>query len=191
MLKQLRREIDASLRLYETASAVAERERRRLRIAERRCKAADKAQALTQQLAQTIQEHAHTNIAGIVTRCLQTIFPNPYQFKILFERKRGKTEARFVFVRDGQEVADDSVGDSVIDVAAFALRLACLVLIKPPRRRILIMDEPFRTLDNDNIQRVDQLLQTLAEELQMQFILTTNNDSLRLGKIIDLQTEAE
>jgi len=77
------------------------------------------AQEIVQTVAQSIQQQIHTRIADVVSRCLSAVFDEPYEFRIIFEQKRGKTEARLIFVRDEQEIDPmTAAGGGVIDVAA-------------------------------------------------------------------------
>lgn len=150
------------------------------------------AQGVLQSIAETIQQKASSKIAQIVTRCLSAVFDDPYAFRIVCEQKRGKTEARLVFVRDGHELDNPEfdVGGGCIDVAAFALRLASLLLSRPPTRRLLVLDEPFKCIrGKDNRQRVRSLLVALAEEFDVQFILNVDIDAYPefcLGKVVEL-----
>src|ERR1700744_57735 len=57
------------------------------------------AQNLAQAVAQKVQERAHKQIADVVSHSLEAVFDQPYEFKIIFDLKRGKTEARLVFER--------------------------------------------------------------------------------------------
>ena len=148
------------------------------------------AKDIAQTVAQGIQQRAHQNIANVVSRCLEAIFDDPPQFKIHFERKRNRTEARLVFVRNDHEVdplSSDSGG--VVDVAAFALRLACLLLSRPKLRPIIVLDEPFRALHADIRPRVKTLLEELSKELKVQIILVTHDEALGAGTIIELGNE--
>jgi DNA repair exonuclease SbcCD ATPase subunit len=147
----------------------------------------NEAQSFAQQVAQQVQQVAHNQIAGVVTKCLQAVFDEPYIFCIHFEKKRGRTEARLVFERDGMEVDPMTAsGGGVIDVAAFALRLSCLLLAKPPLRRVLILDEPFKYVSEDLRGRVRLLLETLAQEMDTQFIIVTHINQLKTGLIVQL-----
>jgi len=154
--------------------------------------AAEEAQKILQVVAQAIQEQVHDKIAAVVTRCLETIFDEPYQFKIEFERKRGRTEANLIFVRGGLVLTDpiNEAGGGVIDVAAFALRLACLILERPIRRRVLVLDEPFsKVRGSQNRQRMRELIESLAEDFGVQFILNVDGDvypEFMLGTVIEL-----
>lgn len=152
----------------------------------------EEAQKILQMIAEGIQREAHEKISNVVTRCLAAVFDNPYDFEIDFEQKRGKTEANLQFVRDGVRFINPmrQVGGGPIDVAAFALRLACLILQRPPLRPVLILDEPFRNIRGKAYRhRVRTLLETLSKEMGVQFILNVDADSypeFLLGKIVEL-----
>ena len=149
--------------------------------------AADEAQQIVQLVAKTVQETAHDRIAGVVTRCLAAVFDEPYEFHVRFEQARGRTEARLVFSREGMEVNPiDASGGGVVDVAAFALRISCLMLTRPASRRVVILDEPFKFVSADRRDRVRAMLLGLAADLGVQFIVVTHIDELRCGRIIDI-----
>jgi DNA repair exonuclease SbcCD ATPase subunit len=146
------------------------------------------AQRVAQAVAQAVQQQAHEQIARVVSRSLAAVFDDPYEFRVHFEQKRGKTEARLSFERNGFQVDPlSAAGGGVVDVAAFALRLACLMLSRPPRRRLLILDEPFRFLSVENCERMRQLLELLSEEMDVQFVITTHQRRLRAGKVVELE----
>lgn len=146
------------------------------------------AQQLIQVTAEAVQQQAHGQVAAIVTRCLRAVFgEGAYEFKIEFRQARGKTEAWLLLVRNGIEVdAVDAAGGGVVDVVSFALRLACLMLSVPRRRRLLILDEPFRHLSANYIPAARQLLERLSEEFAVQIILVTHRRGLVCGDIIEL-----
>jgi len=155
----------------------------------------EQAHAIILNIAQTIQQTVHARISNTVTRCLNSVFSDPYEFQIQFERKRGKTEARMVFLRDGLVLDDplNQVGGGVIDVAAFGLRLACIMMIRPRRRRLLVLDEPLKNVrGKDNRMRVRMLLESLAEEMDMQIILNVDIDSypeFAIGNVLEMGEE--
>lgn len=142
---------------------------------------------LAQSVGQTLQEYVHRQIAAVVSKCLEAVFVEPYQFQIIFERKRGKTDARLVFIRDGQEIDPTSAsGGGVVDVASFALRTACLLLVRPSARRVLVLDEPFKHLSDNYIPAVRELMQWLSEDMKIQFIMVTHHADLAWGKVVEL-----
>ena len=150
----------------------------------------EEAQVITQQIAQAIQQQAHKRIAGVVSKCLETVFVGDdlYGFKIDFERKRGRTEAKLVLTKNGNEIDDPLDFDSggVCEVAAFALRLSCLVLSKPRLRKVILFDEPFKSISVDYLDNVRILMNKLSEEFGVQFIVVTHIAQLETGKVIRL-----
>lgn len=188
-LEEIRKKINKELHKFQIASAELEHAEQKFEEAKKDFKAKTKAQKIIQTVAQEVQQQVHNRIAGIVTRCIEAVFDDPYEFKILFEQKRGKTEARLVFVRDGEEyVPNDSSGGGVIDVAAFALRLSCLVLTRPPLRRLLVLDEPFKNVNGaENQERVGKMVSMITDELNVQIIMVTDDDWLKIGKVIEVR----
>lgn len=184
---ECRKKVNRFLSDFELAKSRVRTEQEELEKAELRKQTATQAQEMAQQIAQIVQQRAHKQIASIVTRSLQAVFDDPYEFHICFERKRGRTEARMVFKRDGLEIDPMTAsGGGVIDIAAFALRLSCLLLSRPPLRRILVMDEPFRFVSENLRGRVRSLLNALSKELEVQFLIVTHMHELESGTVIDL-----
>jgi DNA repair exonuclease SbcCD ATPase subunit len=160
----------------------------RLAKAERRLAACREAQALVQAASQAAQEYAHATMAGLVSRCLASVFEDPYGFAIRFERKRGRTEARFVFTKDDNDIDPMTEGyGGAVDVAAFGLRLACLALARPAPRKLLVLDEPFRNVHGaDNRRRLAGMVVELAKELKVQVVMATGLEWLRVGNVVEL-----
>ena len=186
-LKQTRNKVNTLLVEYKQQKSTIKKEKQEFKKAKLELKSQQEAQEIIQHLAQNIQQYTHTKISGIVSRCLGLVFEESYKFKINFERKRGKTEAVFVFIKDGQELdAASSIGGGVIDLASFALRLSCLILARPQRRRVMILDEPFRFVSRNHRGRLKSMLEILSTELKVQFILVTHDKELMIGKVYDL-----
>lgn len=187
---QIRKKVNSILVDYRTTVRQCKAEQESLRDAEDYLANVKEAQIIVQQVAQTIQQKAHNKIAGVVTKCLQTVFvgDDTYELKIHFERKRGKTEAKIVLVKNGHEIIKPLKNDSggVVDVAAFVLRLTCLVLSKPYLRRLIALDEPFKFVDAINLENVCSMLEELAVNFDCQFIIITHIDQLKIGKVIRL-----
>ena len=151
------------------------------------------AEALTvaREIAKEIQQQAHQRVSDVVTRCIKTVFgDDSYEFRIMFEEKRNKTEARIALIKDGQEISPpiDASGGGVIDVAAFALRIAVLNLIKPARRRFVVLDEPFRFVSADKLPIVLSLMEYLADTMEMQFLMVNHYQDLEVGATLRIDT---
>ena len=68
----------------------------------------------------------------------------------------------------------------------FDLRLAIMMLSRPPVQRTLILDEPFRFVSAPDRPRLRALLQQLVDELGIQIIQVTHIAELAVGNIIEI-----
>jgi ABC-type sulfate/molybdate transport systems ATPase subunit len=68
-------------------------------------------------------------------------------------------------------------------VAGFELRLAFLVLAKPSRRRLLVLDEPWKQMFTQYRLALRELL-TLAKEMAVKRIIVTHSSEFRMGIMI-------
>jgi hypothetical protein len=128
-LVELRRIADRHLADYQHARRSIKEEKLRLESASERLEESLSCQKIVQEVASRVQESAHAQIAQVVTKCLSAVFDDPYAFKVIFEQKRGKTEARLTYVRDGQEFHPTSeAGGGVVDLTSFALRCCAAFL---------------------------------------------------------------
>lgn len=186
-IRRFRKQVDRKLVAYQAARTRHREEKKALKQAKDRSVSLREALAVATEVAKQVQEEAHQSIAEVVTFSLRAVFDDPYQFKILFEQKRGRTEARLVFERHGLEVDPlTASGGGVVDVAAFALRLSCLMLSRPSVRRVLVLDEPFKFVSPEYQDRLRDLVQTLAEKMDCQFIIVSHLERFRVGRVIDL-----
>jgi DNA repair exonuclease SbcCD ATPase subunit len=188
-LEKIRRRVDDLLQDYNHAAKTVLAEREQLSALKQKVQESREARELIQHAAQAVQVRAHEQIAKVVTRCLKTVFGGTgYEFKIHFERKRGRTEARMRFVRGRHEVEPTSAaGGGVVDLAALALRVACLLLATPRRRKLLVLDEPYRNINGQLYrERAAELIEVLAQELDLQVIIATGLDWLKIGTVIEI-----
>lgn len=186
--EQLQRAAQKSLHEYRSAKRAAKSERESLAGYRQALRDAKSAQSILQTVAAAVQTKAHAQVSAVVTRCIQAVFPDGgYTFAVKFARKRGKTEAKLTFVKNGVEV-DPTSADSggVTQVAAFGLRLAALLLSTPRKRRLLVLDEPFSMVSAGHVPRLASLLETLSAEMGVQVILVTHNPELQVGKVIEV-----
>lgn len=144
------------------------------------------AQDHLQKLAQAVQQQAHGQIAKIVTKCMGSVFDDMYQLNIEFVRLRGKTEAKLVYLKGDHEVNPLLTSGGVLDVTALALRVANLVLSDPQPRQLLVLDEPFTGVDANNLPKVCAVIDGLAHELGIQFLIVTHCEQLQIGKVIQI-----
>jgi DNA repair exonuclease SbcCD ATPase subunit len=189
-LTEYRKQTNEKLLAYKQAKSSFDLETTQLEKTNEKIESAVEANQIIQTIAQTVQQKVHQRISSIVTRCLNAVFDDPYEFKIRFERKRGKTEATMVFVRDGNELDDpiNSIGGGVIDIASLGLRLACILFTKPKLDRVLILDEPYKNVRGDEYKRrTKDMLLRLADDLGLQIIINTDIKEYQIGKVIELE----
>jgi DNA repair exonuclease SbcCD ATPase subunit len=185
-LEQVRRNLERKKALR---AALLERLReRRLRLddAIQRAEDAETARKALQEIAEEVQNFSHRRIGEIVSRCLSAVFEKDIELRIEFEQKRGKTEAEFVYYEAGQRINPRVSSGAMLQVSALALRLAAIMLSHPGKRRLLVLDEPFVGMDAEKLPRIASLIETLSEELGMQFLIATHLDQLKIGKVIRL-----
>ena len=172
---------------WERARATLRREDAAAEACAQRTKDLAEARGIAQAAAQEVQTRAHRAVARVASRCLRAVMDDPYELRIAFERRRGRTEARISFARDGAEVdPTTAAGGGAVDVAAFALRLACLRLSRPRMRPLLVLDEPLRHLSRELRPRAAALIEALCAETGAQVVMTTHDRALRVGAVVDL-----
>lgn len=182
-----RQQIDKLKARYESAKQQVKRDRSAVEDAEDYLASAEEARHIVQQVGQAVQQEAHDRLAGVVSKCLEAVFDEPYEFKIIFDKKRNQTEARLVFIRDGMEINPmDAAGGGVVDVASFALRLSSLMLKRPACRRLIVMDEPMKFVSAQYRPKLKALLESLAEKMDVQLIQVTHIPEMIAGKVVEL-----
>lgn len=136
----------------------------------------EQAQAFLQKIAQETQEHLKFQVEDIVNLALETCFPGEYIFQIDFNILRGKTEAELVFLDQKTSRKIDPMeasGGGVVNLTAFALRIACYALEKE-NDNVIILDEPFRFLSRDLQERAGEILKTLSKKMNIQIIMVSH-----------------
>ena len=189
LLERYRTKLNSFRTEYQLALSQVKVEKAALAKVEEKLQATEQAQKVIQEVAEKVQQQAHRKISSVVSRCLEAVFgEDAYEFRVIFEQKRGKTEARLIYVRNGQEIdPTSSSGGGVIDVTAFALRLSCLMLARPKRRRLLCLDEPWKHLSSEYRPAVRELVESLAKDFNIQFLIVTHSPEFKIGNIIELE----
>lgn len=135
------------------------------------------ARSIIQKAAQLTQEKLSSHISDLVSLALRSVFPEPYEFQVVFENRRNTMECDLSFVKDGHEYKPlDSCGYGAADVASFALRVAYWSL--GDTRPLLIWDEPFRQLDKKKQPLAAEMVKRLSKELGLQVIIITHSEEL-------------
>ena len=142
----------------------------------KRIKLIEQAQSFLQKVAQDTQSQLKFQIEDIVNLALNTVFPDEYLFQVDFNISRGKTDAELVFINQktgGKIDPMNASGGGVIDIVAFALRISAYVL-ESGTDNVIILDEPFRFVSKDLVERAGEILKVLSTKLGLQVILVTH-----------------
>ncbi|WP_405291911.1 hypothetical protein [Methanobrevibacter sp.] len=143
---------------------------------ENKLKLLEQAQVFLQTVAQNTQEKLKYQIEDVVNLALESVFPNEYEFKINFNVSRGKTDAELIFLdkRTGQTIDPmEASGGGVVDVTCFALRISAWAL-ENGTDNLIILDEPFKFVSKDLVERAGEILKTLSEKMKLQVIMVTH-----------------
>jgi DNA repair exonuclease SbcCD ATPase subunit len=139
----------------------------------------EKARAVVQEAAQLTQQQLEYHISEIVSLALSSVFPDPYELKLEFVVRRGRTEADIWFTKDGEKIKPlDAAGGGAVDVAAFARRAALWSLRRPRTRNVLLLDEPFRFLSRDLQEKASYMLKEISDKLSLQIIMVSHSPDL-------------
>ena len=162
----------SKLQLEKTLSEVKNNKK----FCEKKLKLVEEAQVFLQTVAQNTQEKLKFDIEAVVNLALESVFPDEYEFKIEFNVSRGKTDAELVFMdkRTGQTIDPmDAAGGGVVDLTCFALRIASWAL-ENGTDNLIILDEPFKFVSRDLVERAGDILKTLSEKMKLQVIMVTH-----------------
>lgn len=121
-------------------------------------------------------------LSAALTEALKSVFSDDYSCRIALTMLRSKPAAVLQVKGGGwDEMADpiDSRGGGVIDVLAFASRVAVLEAVQPsPRGLPLILDEPMDALDRSRAPDAGMLIAQLSRTTGRQIIFVTHNRDL-------------
>lgn len=173
----IRSRLSRALAEYDAASLGLKTASQSLSETRAQYEAALRAKEIVQTISLDCQQQCQQRIAFVVTRCLEAVFgKDTLRFSLVFEQKRGQTEVRGVILdASGHELDPmDSCGGGVLDVAAFGLRLACMMLTRPRLAKVLVLDEPFKFVSGTYRPAVVQMLQELSQEFGVQIIMVTH-----------------
>lgn len=139
--------------------------------------AIEKAKVFLTEVAMLTQQEAEARVSSIASMALSSVFGNPYEVKLRFVQRRGKSEAELLFTRDGLEFDPMSdTGGGAVETASFALRLSTMLLMR--KEQVLAQDEPFRFVSKDHMEALCKMLRCVREDTGIQFILVSHEAEL-------------
>lgn len=181
--------------VYERQLAAAKKARIQAVKEKRLCEAAI---AIVTAVGETLQQRISIRLSSVASRALQSVFPDPYRVVVEFApTARGTIEAQIQFERNEQRFrpvlpsGQLLAGGGPVEMAAWGLRVALWGQLQPRPRPIMLMDEPFRFLQEDLQPVAAEVLREISEKAGVQFIMVTHSTGLAEGAncIIDVGGE--
>jgi len=147
----------------------------------------ERARLIVQDQAKKTQNQLTYRISNLITICMESIFPDPYEFNLDFVIKRNKTEAEMNFIKGKDKFHPMTAsGGGVVDLVSFILRPICWSLQNPKSRNTIIYDEPLKFLSKDLLEKANEMIQMLSEKLKLQMIIVTHLSELEGGKVFNV-----
>lgn len=146
-LKEIRKKLTEKRALQKHLQEQLQVHRKELNIEKKRQKIAEEGQIIITVVAKKTQDELEYRISKLVSMAMDAVTDDPYEFKLLFEMKRNKTECTPVFMK-GKNTLDPMFGSGygLVNVAALALRIALWNIGQPKSRNIICSDEPSKDI---------------------------------------------
>lgn len=142
-----------------------------------------RAHLILQTTAKKTQQQLEYKISELVSLSQQAVFKDPYSLRLIYEMKRNKTEAQLIFERDGNQIDPlEEGGYGPVDVSSFSLRASLWSLKRSKLDNILILDEPFKNINDDTRrlhQNVAEMVFEVSKKLNLQILMTSQIPEMR------------
>ena len=128
---------------------------------------------IARKAAGLVQDSLATNLSGIVTQALETVFGPGMEFRAEFVERRGVSECDLYILQDGEKFNIlKSRGGGLADVVSVTLQMAFIMMSSV--RRMLITDEIARHVDSEAQDLFAIVLKDLCQELEFTIITVTH-----------------
>jgi ABC-type cobalamin/Fe3+-siderophores transport system ATPase subunit len=140
---------------------------------------AEKAREIMKTIGLMTQKQLQFHISDIASLALEGVFPKPYKLVLDFVERRNKTECDIWFERNGKRIKPlHAAGGGTLDVASFALRIACWSMEMAKSRNTIVLDEPMKWVSAEYQEAVSEIIKQISNKLGIQFIITTHSPVL-------------
>jgi len=129
-------------------------------------------------------------LATVVSEGLSAVFGRPITIGIESDLKRGVASVN-ITMTDGDVTTSilGAEGGSVVNVVSFLLRVLLTISVRPPLRRLLILDEPFSHVSAEYRPALCQLLREMAQRLEIQIVLVSHEEELADAAVVTYLVE--
>lgn len=123
---------------------------------------------------QRLWESARKLVEDVITYGLKLVFDQNIELKVLSDVASNQAVADMELVVDGHpRDIIESEGGAVADLVSVLARW--VVLLRGDRRKVLVLDEPFRCVDNGKVDLILKLLVELSETLHTQVLMVSHH----------------
>lgn len=149
----------------------------------------EKAKIILSLIGQQSQTSICNYIESLVTMMLNAVYDDPFKFLVIPDIKRKKSEVSFrLYEGDSNDreiqieesfIPESEEGGGICSLLALSLRIIFWSLQDPRSTNVLLFDEPFGALGN-LVLKMKAILRELSEKLQLQVIIITHNEMLKV-----------
>lgn len=161
-----------------------------------------RANTILQTVIENQREELRLKIENLISYGLTVVFGEQFKLHLELTTARNQTSAEFYVsssATGGHPVRlIDARGGGLVLLTAFLLRVIMLLSSRPPLRRVMFLDEPFKMVSDDYVPNLIVFLRELAEKTEVQFIIVTHDlDIAEMGdkhyrmKLADGHTQVE
>lgn len=166
----------------------------------------EKAQGVLLALEEAWRKDFERNVEEIISDGISLVFGEPLEFRLNTSIKAGASAIDFeIETADGSTPVMNAEGGSLVEVISFLLRVLIILAYKPALRKVLVADEMFGGVSEENTPTLAALLRKIVDETGIQIILATHNKALAeladivyevkntggIGRIVPLKTRNE
>jgi DNA repair exonuclease SbcCD ATPase subunit len=143
----------------------------------------ERAAAVLGSIGEKRQQAAQSQVEGLVTRGLQTVFGEEYSFHIEQSMNGTRPEVNFLVrseLADGKVIETDvmsSRGGGLASVVGFLLRVVIALLSRKASETVIFLDETFGMLSKEYEGRMAEFIRELADRTGLQFVMVTHSDA--------------
>lgn len=144
-----------------------------------------KSQWVITEVARATQQKFAGRVEALVNKAIKAVFSDrDFRFKLSYSAEGTRPMCNLqVFEGEDEEPFEpkDEMGVGLLNVISVTLRPVLLVLERPAKRRLLVLDEPFTALGDEEemLTKAGEMLRFISHELDIQVILNTHSPSLK------------